>query len=322
MHRVTNSWVFKLGLGFIIFIISNYSQTTANVEPNYLLAEESQILPKFFEFPNAEDRKIYQTITNYAIANQLDLSPIGNIVQTVAQQFLGAEYKAGLLDQSSQETLFISLKQFDCLLFVETVMAIAKNIAQQNYSYQALTRDVENQRYWNGKMNGYCSRLHYFSDWIADNQRRGNVQNITPQLGGVNTVKKLDFMTTHRHRYPNLVKSQVNFECIASIESSLPETLNYIPTKDIRQIYPQLQPGDIIGVATNIAGLDFTHTGFIHRQSAKNLGFIHASPRGRVVISPDLQNYVRNVNQAIGIVVIRTNKPHYLDRDLIDEGRQ
>ena len=310
MRRVTKSLVFKLGVGLGIFIISNYSMTTATVDDNHLLVSESKTPPNFDDIPNAEDGKIYQTIINHAIANKLDQSPMGNIVQTVAQQLLGAEYQAGLLDRSTQETLFISLRQFDCLLFIETVLAIANNIAQKNYSYQALTRGVENQRYWNGKMNGYCSRLNYFSDWIADNQRRGNVQNITPQLGGVNTVKKLDFMTTHRHSYPNLIKSEVNFECIASIEASLPETFNYIPTEEIRQVYPQLKPGDIIGVATNIAGLDFTHTGFTYRQSANNLSFIHASPAGQVLISQDLQNYVRNVNQAIGIVVIRGNKPN------------
>lgn len=310
MHRVVKSFFLKLGLGFSIFIVSNYSIKTAVADKNYLLAVENKTPPNFFDIPNTEDGKIYQTITNHAIANKLDQSSMGNIIQAVAHQFLGAEYKAGLLDQSDQETLVISLRQFDCLLFIETVLAIANNIAQRNYSYQAFAEGVENKRYLNGEINGYCSRLHYFSDWIADNQHRGNVQNITPQLGGVNTIKKLNFMTTHLSNYPNLAKSKVNLECISSIEASLPETFNYIPTKNIRQVYPQLQSGDIIGVATNIAGLDFTHTGFVHRQSASNLGFIHASPAGQVVIAQDLQNYVGDVNQALGIVVIRAAKPN------------
>jgi hypothetical protein len=42
-------------------------------------------------------------------------------MQTVAEELLGAKYQAGLLDKETQETLVISLKQFDCLLFVETV---------------------------------------------------------------------------------------------------------------------------------------------------------------------------------------------------------
>ena len=260
------------------------------------------------DFSNLKDRRKYQTIIKQAIDTNLADGSMGEIIQQVARQFLGSEYKAGLLDKSDYETLIISLKQFDCLLFIETVLAIADNINQQKYGYQAYSEGVENRRYWNGKMNGYCSRLHYFSDWIEDNQRRGNIQNITRQLGGVDTIKKLNFMTSHRHSYPNLVKSDANFKCITSVEASLSDRFSYIPTKNIKQTYAKLQPGDIVGVATNIAGLDFTHTGFVYRQLNGKIGLIHASPAGKVVIAPDLQTYVSKVNNAIGIVVSRANK--------------
>ena len=260
------------------------------------------------DFLDLKDRQKYQTIIRQATDNNLADASIGEIIQQVARQFLGSEYKAGLLDRSDHETLIISLKQFDCLLFVETVLAIANNINRQKYGYQAFSEGVENRRYWNGKMNGYCSRLHYFSDWIEDNQRRGNIQNITRQLGGINTVKKLNFMTTHRHSYPNLVKSDANFKCITLVEASLSDRFNYIPTENIKQIYSKLQPGDIVGVATNIAGLDFTHTGFAYRQPNRKIGLIHASPAGKVVIASDLQTYVSKVDNAIGIVVSRANK--------------
>ena len=255
------------------------------------------------------DVKKYQQIFNYAQNNNLVKASIGTIAQAVAEQLLGAEYKAGLLDKETQETLVISLKQFDCLLFVETVMAIADNIARKENNYQAFINKVEEQRYWNGKINGYCSRLHYFSDWIIDNQARGNVKNITAELGGISTVKKLNFMTTHRSSYPNLAKSDRNFECIERVEDSLSTTFSYIPTNRIKRVYSELQPGDIIGVATNIAGLDFTHTGFVYRQANGDIGFIHASPAGKVTIAEDLQKYVGNVENAIGIVVTRANEP-------------
>ena len=83
-------------------------------------------------------------------------------------------------------------------------------------------------------------------------------------------------------------KNELNFNCIKRVEDSLSENFNYIPTQNIKQIYPQLQPGDIIGVATDIAGLDFTHTGFVYRQPNGNVGLIHASPAGKVVIATDL----------------------------------
>jgi hypothetical protein len=259
--------------------------------------------------PETEDGRAYSQIVNYAERHNLARKPMGQIMQAVAEQLLGAKYQAGLLDREPQEALFVSLKKFDCLLFIETVLAIANNIKQQDYSYQALAHKIEDQRYWNGKMNGYCSRLHYFSDWIEDNNRRGNVQNITQQLGGIDTVKKINFMTTHRSSYPNLAQGDLNFQCIARVENSLSSTFNYIPTQNIDQAYPQLQPGDIIGVATNIAGLDFTHTGLVYQQPDGEIGLIHASPAGKVVIAQDLQKYISNVENAIGIVVTRAREP-------------
>lgn len=264
-------------------------------------------------FPDFKDQEKYQRVIQNTKTANLDQTSAGRLIQQIAEQFLGSEYKAGLLDKSPYETLVISLQQFDCLLFIETIMAIAHNINQQEYGYQAFSNSIENQRYRNGKMNGYCSRLHYFSDWIIDNQRRGNLRNITKELGGIDTVKKLNFMTTHRNSYSNLSKSDANFKCITSVENSLSDRFNYIPTNNIREVYSQLQPGDIVGVATNIAGLDFTHTGFVYHQPNGEIGLIHASPAGEVVIAQDLQTYISNVNNAIGIVVSRANHSHLTD---------
>lgn len=262
------------------------------------------------DVPNSADGKIFQKLIKYSANTQLEQVSMGKIIQSIAHQLIASEYKAGLLDQSDQETLVVSLKQFDCLLFIENVLAIANNIATKNYSYQAYTKKLENQRYWNGEINGYCSRLHYFTDWIEDNQRRGNIRNITTELGSIKTNKKLNFMTAHRQSYKNLAKNDANFQCIARVEKSLPSDFNYIPTKNIKQTYSRLEPGDIVGVATNIPGLDFTHTGFVYRQPNGQVGLIHASPAGKVVIAQDLQNYISKVENAIGIVVTRANKPN------------
>ena len=302
MNWLTYKAVWRWGLSILaIAFIQTYTQQRS------LLAADRVAIKTSVADPN--DERIYQQIVDRAQRQNWEKGLMGEIVQHVAEELLGAEYQAGLLDRTTQETLVISLQQFDCLLFIETVLAIANNIALQDRSYQALSKKIEQQRYWQGKMNGYCSRLHYFSDWLEDNQKRGNVTNITRSLGGIDITKKLNFMTEHRSSYPNLVKSDRNFKCIAEVEDSLSTNFNYIPTQNISQTYAQLQPGDVIGVATKIAGLDFTHTGFTYRQPNGKMGLIHASPAGQVVIAPDLQNYIQNVPQAIGIVVSRANKP-------------
>ncbi|HEY9669415.1 MAG TPA: N-acetylmuramoyl-L-alanine amidase-like domain-containing protein, partial [Coleofasciculaceae cyanobacterium] len=262
------------------------------------------------DIPATKDGERFRRIMQAAIAKNDHQRPIGEIMQAIANQFLGAAYKANLLDQSQEETLVVNLNQFDCLLFVETVLAIARGVAVQDYSYSTFVHHLGNQRYWDGQINGYCSRLHYFSQWIYDNQKRGTVQNMGQPLGGVLLNKRLNFMSSHRQRYPQMANNETKYNCIVERETQLNGvTIDYIPTSNIRRLYSQLQPGDIIGVATSISGLDVTHTGLVYRQPNGNIGFIHASPAGQVTIARDLHRYVSRVNNAIGILVARPLDP-------------
>lgn len=268
-----------------------------------IIAQPETIIVQETRDPN------YQKLVQYAQNQQLDRLPMGDIMQNIADRFLGAKYQAGLLDRSPTEKLFISLTEFDCVLFVETVLALSHNFALKNYQYSALTEQILNQRYRHGILDGYCSRLHYFSDWINDNQKRGNVEDITVKLGGITLDKKLNFMSKNRRSYPQL-KSQSNYDCIQQVEQQLQSlSLTYIPTANIKDIYPQLQAGDIIGVVTNIDGLDTTHTGLVYRSAEGEIGLIHASPAGQVTIAKDLQKYISKVDKAIGIFVVRPLDP-------------
>ena len=248
----------------------------------------------------------FEKIVQYAKKQNLPDRPIGEIVQAIADNFLGKPYAEGLLDKSGTEKLIVTLDKFDCVLFVETVLAIARGVAVQDYDYQNFVNRIEEQRYLNGKMNGYCSRLHYFSEWINDNQKRQTVENITAKLGGVPMNKTLNFMSQHRSSYPQMAKDEATYQCIVGIEADLAKTaVNYIPTNRIKTVYSQLKPGDIVAVATDVKGLDVTHTGFVYRNADGNMGLIHASPAGQVTVAYDLHRYISRVESAIGIVVAR-----------------
>ncbi|MEQ8753653.1 MAG: DUF1460 domain-containing protein [Coleofasciculus sp. G1-WW12-02] len=277
--------------------------------PSQTLLTDTQNVTVSESMSSATDEiEQFQQVMEWAIFQNLHEQSLADIIQAIAHQFVGTPYKAGLLDQSAEETLVVTLQEFDCVLFVETVLAIARTIARQDYSYPTLVTHIQDQRYQNGQLHGYCSRLHYFSAWIHDNQKRGTVTNITQALGGIPLNKRLNFMSTHRHRYPQLVNNQANYDCILEMEAQLNAvSLEYIPTDQVHHSYNQLQSGDIIGIATNIAGLDVTHTGFIDRQSDGGIRLIHASPAGAVTISSDLQQYVGNIKNAIGILVVRPN---------------
>ncbi|MEG3991353.1 DUF1460 domain-containing protein [Microcoleus sp. S28C3] len=258
-----------------------------------------------------EDIARFEKVVQYAKRQNLHDRPIGEIVQAIADNFLGKPYAEGLLDKSGEEKLIVTLNKFDCVLFVETVLAIARGVAVQDYDYQNFVNRIEEQRYLNGKINGYCSRLHYFSEWINDNQKRQTVENITAELGGVPMKKTLNFMSQHRSSYPQMVKDEATYQCIVSQEADLAKTtVNYIPTNRIKSVYSQLKPGDIVAVATEVKGLDVTHTGLVYRNADGNMGLIHASPAGEVTVAYDLQKYIRRGESAIGIVVARAKTPY------------
>lgn len=262
------------------------------------------------EIPQTQDGERFQQLMQFAVEQNLATHSMNEIVQAIAKQLLGSTYKAGLLDESSEEILVVSLTEFDCVLFIEAVLAIARSVALQDYAYPTFVQHIQQQRYWDGHLQGYCSRLHYFSDWIDDNQKRGLVENIGTLLGAIPLEKTLNFMTQHRSSYSQMANNEENYRCIQQREASNTDRrITYIPTDQIRQRYSQLQAGDIIAVATDISGLDVTHTGLVYRHDDGHLGLIHASPIGEVTIAYDLQDYITKVESAIGILVARPLDP-------------
>ncbi len=235
--------------------------------------------------------------------------PFGEIVQAVGEVLMGTPYRDGLLDVGSEETLVVDLTEFDCVLYVENVLALARGIAEGDYSFAAYVENLESLRYRDGTMDGYCSRLHYFTDWIFDNASREHVTNITQAIGGEALPKTLNFMTTHRDAYARLV-SDTTFSCIVGMEEAIRNRqLFYVPQDRIEELYGLLEPGDVIATATDIGGLDVTHTGFVRRSEDGAVGFLHASATGEVKVAEDLVNYIAAHDFQIGIIVARPIDP-------------
>ena len=253
----------------------------------------------------AEAHPMFDSLMTRARVEDWHEEQVGDVVERVALFFEGAPYVAGLLDRPPVETLVTSFDGFDCVLLVETAVAAARTIRRQDYSFEGFLDEIESLRYRSGEMDGYCSRLHYFSEWILDNEKRGTVRNITAELGGVQLEKRLNFMTEHRGSYPRIVSNDSLFAGIQEMESSLSGLqLFYIPQDRIRESYDRLRSGDIIATATRVPGLDVSHTGLVYRNEDR-VGFLHASTSGGVMVSSDLQDYVENIDIQIGIVVAR-----------------
>ncbi len=254
-------------------------------------------------------RMAFDRIMAFARDSALAEQDFGMIVQAVGRQLIGAPYVSGMLDASEEETLIADLTAFDCVLYVENVLALARGIATGDTTFADYVGNVESLRYRDGEMGSYCSRLHYFTEWIHDNEQRGVVVDVTEDAGGVPYDKTINFMSTHRGSYPRLT-SDDTYACIVDMEQGLRgHQLFYIPKAVIAQHYDALRPGDVIATATNIDGLDVTHTGFVYRTAAGGTAFLNASLSGEVLIAPDLARYVQGVRAQSGIIVARPIDP-------------
>ena len=260
--------------------------------------------------PDSTTLRRFEETMAFARKNRLHEKPLGEIMTELGERFVDSPYVAGMLDEPEEETLICRLDGFDCVTFVESMLAMARAIKQEQYAYETWTGFIQDQRYRDGKMDGYCSRLHFFTEWIIDNQRRGTVKNITREVGGVLLDKKIDFMTAHRESYPRIAKDDSLFACIQDMEAGLQRAeIYYIPQDQIHEAYDQLQAGDIVATATHLKGLDVTHTGLVYDSGNGKKGLLHASSSGSVKVSPDLQAYVQGVKVTIGIIVARPMDP-------------
>jgi hypothetical protein len=227
----------------------------------------------------------------------------------IGRYFLGKPYQTNLLEYRGKEKLIYSLDKFDCFTFVETVLAL--NCANNDC---ALTRDkfrekLKKIRYRGGTIDGYASRLHYTLEWLADNEKKKILHNMTFDLPGAKKFnKKINFMSAHRKLYPQLADQQ-SYEIITSKENNLSRQKHfYIPTKDISAALKKIGSGDIVAFTAQTEGLDIAHIGFAVRVS-NSLKLMHASQKeGRVVISAgSLKEYLVQNKKFTGIIVARVD---------------
>jgi hypothetical protein len=255
--------------------------------------------------------RTFERLMGQARAEGLAERPIGEVIQVVAERLLGVPYVAHMLDQSPDEELVVSLTGFDCVLYVEKVLALAQAIKTGRDDYASFARNVEALRYRDGRLRDYCSRLHYFSDWMGDNDRRGKVEVVTAGLtGAAGYPGRVTFMSNNRHAYRLLATDDEALACIRGVEADLNTVeLTYIPQDRIARAYGQLQAGDVIAITTSVGGLDIAHTGFVYKFPDGRTGFIHASTTGRVIRNDDLAQYVRGNRSQTGIMVARPLEP-------------
>lgn len=233
----------------------------------------------------------------------------GSTLVAIGYQLLGTPYQAGTLEQPGKEQLLIRLDALDCWTFVEQTVALTllnENI--ETVSLPKFKEQVQKLRYRNGKLNGYGSRIHYFTEWLIQAANNGYLRDITQELGGIPDPRKINFMSANVQKYPSL-QDQEAYETVQAAEAFLNlQTKYFIPKARVRSIENQLQEGDIIAITTSIKGLDVSHEGIAVRKNGR-IYLLHASSDHKKVMltQEPLSDYLAQKSNQTGILVARLN---------------
>lgn len=211
-----------------------------------------------------------------------------------AKKMLGVPYVAGTLDGNDEEQLVVRIDALDCTTFVETVLAFSIADKREERDFEGFKKALTDVRYRDGILNGYTSRLHYFSDWIRNNEQMGFVKECTSETAcSEPKALWLDFMTTHVDSYLPMKKNPELVKEMATHEKNWQGTVvSYIPKEKLNLSSDELKikDGDVLAMVTNIKGLDIVHVGFAFWKEGK-LHLLHASSSAKKVIEDPQTQY-------------------------------
>ena len=231
-----------------------------------------------------------------------------------ARKFLDVPYVAHTLEVNDDEQLVINVEELDCTTLVETVTALTLCAYRKEFTYAAYQNALRNMRYRDGVINGYPSRIHYFTDWIMSNQQAGIVSEIqqpNPPFTAVQTVK-VSYMSEHPQSYKALKAHPEYVSEIREMEQLITgQKFRFIPkseVKNIAAVREAVHDGDIIAITCNKPGLDIAHLGFaVWRKDGLHL--LNASQLHKKVVEEPmtLYQYLQKHPSHTGIRIIRIN---------------
>lgn len=211
----------------------------------------------------------------------------GERIVALSGQFLGRPYLAKTLvgGPQQEERLVTRTDAFDCFTLLDVVEALRRSTRADAFAEQlALVR------YRYGQLS-YGSRRHFFSDWVVDDD--SPVADVTAEVGAEGSlalVKNLNLKSDGTLWLPGIAVTA--------------REIVYLPASRIdRTTLQKLQPGDYVGIYSELDGLDVSHVGLIVRDGDRLL-LRHASSQPGVmrVVDEELMTYLKNKP---GLVVYR-----------------
>ncbi|HJQ69110.1 MAG TPA: N-acetylmuramoyl-L-alanine amidase-like domain-containing protein [Blastocatellia bacterium] len=199
-------------------------------------------------------------------------------IDAVSARLLGSRYDTDPLGggPDATEELTISLEGFDCVTYVETVLALA-----QSRGVEEFVEAVRHLRYERGIID-WRRRNHYMIDWAEENERRGVIKDITAGPDAVRKTRELAVVK-------GLPNKHASFDCI--------------PKRRINRVANGLETGDVILFVSAKKNLDVFHMGLLVRRGEELL-LRHATRSRGEVVEQKLSEFLKN-NRMSGMILLR-----------------
>jgi hypothetical protein len=203
---------------------------------------------------------------------------LANRIEAFSARFLDCPYVTNSLVGSvdAPEQLTIKLDGFDCVTYMETVLALALSETAERFK-----ENLIRIRYKSGVVE-WQERNHYMVDWWRNNERQGLLRNLTRGAAAVEKSRELNLIK-------DLPAEHISFRVF--------------PKKKIAHIEKLIKTGDFVCFATTKKNLDVFHTGILLRRDGKIL-LRHASRTAKKVIDQNLRDFIKN-NRMSGLVLLR-----------------
>ncbi len=245
--------------------------------------------------------------------------PMGDVIAILASTFVGTPYAPGTLEIEGPERLVVNLSTFDCVTLVEHVLVLARLtmgagpelLGDEREFRERYREELIRVRYRDGALTGYPSRLHYFSEWMRDAERKGLVRLLSEELGGMVDPRPIRFMSDHPDSYRQLNEDPDVLDAIRGMEARITEIpRHYIPQDRIAASEGGIRDGDIIAAVSSLDGLDVAHTG-IAVWRGNRLHLLHAPLVGDSVEISErpLAERIQGFSSQMGVMVARPLSP-------------
>lgn len=208
------------------------------------------------------------------------LSSIPRRIDLISARLLGLPYIVHPLIGSATvpEQMTARLDGFDCVTFVETVLALATS-----RSVERFVERLRELRYASGQVNWH-HRLHYMTEWSAANIQRGFLKDMTLGEGAIPCTRQLSYIA-------GLPPRTAHFR--------------YFPKTAFEYTSRWLTDGDLIFFVSQNRHLDTYHVGLLVRRG-ETLLLRHARHMRHRVYEQPLAEFLR-VSKTPGFIINRVN---------------